>query len=176
MKLDRLLVALLIAFSLALLLVALAPRADNSTGIGHPRFSTMLSGGDGAERHGPLLWPGWLLGTTLFALLAGLMAFGARRAGRLHGLGWPLVLATVAVIGAWSWVVLAYARTLSTGETSWWLGLPLPTAVMIFVLYPVSAIFSLLYVVGFERWVLPGDELERFRRLVADKRRQAQED
>jgi hypothetical protein len=173
MKLDKALFALVLLFGLVVLIVALLPETADSGGAPHPEFPTLQAGGSGEGRHGPLLWPGWLFGTSMMLIVVGLMAFGARRRDGLRGLGWPLAASALAHFAMWSLIVLAYGSSLGRPGVDLLFGLPLSTALMIYVFYPVSAAFNLCYVIGFKRWVLSADDLARFDRLLAEKRARA---
>jgi hypothetical protein len=89
-----------------------------------------------------------------------LIALGASRNGRLEGLGVPLGALWLLLAGG-----LAAALALPGGGPDV-AGLPLATALMIFVLVPVPLLgLSLLYAVSFGRHGLREEDLERMRRL-----------
>jgi hypothetical protein len=103
------------------------------------------------------------------AVLAGalfpvsLMALGAAREGRLGRLAVPiLILGTVLAAG------LALAVFLSKGGPDV-LGLPLETALMIFVVVPVPLLLTcLVYAFTFDRLGLRPEDLDRVRRAKGE--------
>ena len=101
-------------------------------------------------------WIGALSGGVVLPLA--LMALGASRRGRLGRL-WLSLLATGLVYAAGWWTILA----LPHGGPDV-LGLPLATALMIFVLIPVPLIVTgLAYALAFDRLGLTPEALERVR-------------
>jgi hypothetical protein len=101
-------------------------------------------------------WLGALGGGVLLPLA--LMALGAARGGRLGRLWIPL-LATALILAVGWWAVLA----LPQGGPDV-LGLPLATALMIFVLIPLPlAVTGLAYALSFDRLGLSDGDLARVR-------------
>jgi hypothetical protein len=89
-----------------------------------------------------------------------LIALGAMRQGHLGGLGPPLAALWVLLAGG-----LAAILTLPGGGPDVG-GLPLATALMIFVLVPVPLLgLGLLYALSFDRHGLREEDLERMRQL-----------
>jgi hypothetical protein len=89
-----------------------------------------------------------------------LIALGVARRGRLGGLRLPLALLWLLLAGG-----LAAVLTLPAGGPDA-AGLPLATALMIFVLVPVPLLgLGLLYALSFGRLGVREEDLERMRRL-----------
>ncbi len=162
----------------ALFIYALfVPPAVNSRGMPHAEYSSMLQGASGIERHGSILWLGWAIGAAEILLCFALVALGARRgadsdrsAGSLNGLGGPLVACLIAVLGVWTLLMVTYARYLHDPSPDLILALPAPTAVMLYLLWPVPLVLAGFYVVGFRRWVFSERDEESFRLLVERRR------
>ena len=147
------------------------PESEGVGGYDHPTFSTMRSGGSGVARHADVLWVGWLFGVLTILCFTLLIAFGAQSGGRLRGLGPRLTLGFVLHAGVFTCLVLAYRTSLFQPARVSWGGFPESTAVMLFLLYPASAIFNVLYVVGFRRWILTEDDERRYEELVTRRKR-----
>ena len=108
---------------------------------------------------GPPLAP-WLAAFAGASFPLALIALGAVRQGRLGGLALPLALLWLLLSSG-----LAAILVLPHGGPDV-LGLPLATAIMIFVLVPVPLIgLGLLYAAGFDRHGLREEDLERMKRL-----------
>ena len=108
---------------------------------------------------GPPLAP-WLAAFAGASLPVALIALGALHQGRPGALALPLILLWVLLAGG-----LAAILILPHGGPDV-LGLPLATAIMIFVLVPVPLIgLGLLYAARFDRHGLREEDLERMRRL-----------
>lgn len=107
-----------------------------------------------------LRWVGALAVTTFPVAL---IALGAARGGRLHGVRGPLIVL---------WIVLAGSFALLLGLRHGGpdvLGLPLGLVVMLFVLVPIPfALVCWAYAARFNRFVLREDDLERIRKLARE--------
>jgi hypothetical protein len=94
-----------------------------------------------------------------------LIALGAMRQGRLGALGLPLALLWLLLAGG-----LAAILDLPAGGPDV-AGLPLATALMIFVLVPIPLLgLGLLYAFSFDRHGVREEDLERMRRLRRSRR------
>jgi hypothetical protein len=104
----------------------------------------------------PAAWLAAFAGATFPVALIGL---GAARAGRLGRLGFALVLLWLFLAGGLAGILALPAGGPDVG------GLPLATALMIFVFVPVPLlVLGLLYAVSFDRG-LRQEDLERLREL-----------
>lgn len=174
MKIERLLVASVVALLLVVVGIAwVMPVQEGVGGYPHAERPSMSSGGSGMARHGGILIVGWAFGMLTILHFVLLVAFGARRGDELRGLGRPLIIAFVAYAAVFSWILLAYRAYLVDPGGPMILGLPLPSAVMLYLLYPVSAIFNVYYATGFRRWVLTAQDEARYRQIVDEHRRRA---
>jgi len=162
--------AAVLALAGGILGLALIEEPLNLRGAPHPDIPGARQGGDGAARHLPILLPGWLFGCTVILCLSALVRFGGLRGPGRQGLSRLMHTVTVLYLGTWSWLVWAYRASLDDTAPQLFLSLPHPTAIMIFAFWPVSMLFSALFVIGFGRWVLTGEEEAAFRRLVDARR------
>ena len=158
---------LIIAVVVALLLT---PELGDVGGKPHEQFSTMASGGSASARHANVLWLGGLFGAASLVFFVALMAFGARKGASLRGLGRPLAASLVVCLSFWVWLLVSYARTMDNGAVSFFLTLPEPSAIMLYGFFPVTILFNLLYVIGFNRWILTEEDYQEYKRLVAERR------
>ncbi len=128
-----------------------------------------------------MLGLGWAIGAAEILLCVFLIALGARRGGPrateasgLHGLGWRLAISLVAYLGVWTLLMVAYARYLHDPAPDLILALPAPTAIMLYLLWPLPLVFSGFYVFGFRRWVFSEQDEAAFRNLVEQRRAREQ--
>ena len=63
----------------------------------------------------------------------------------------------------------SYWQYVEVSEPSHFLGFPAPTAWMVYGIYFFPFIFTALYVLNFNSWVLTEEELVRFHKLVEEK-------
>ncbi len=170
MKLPWILFALLLAMCCVLGYVLTIEETGAGHGVTHPRFSTMEVGGSGLERHAPILWWGWALGLLEICLFIGLLALGMRHRQVLGKRKWPLLLGGLLYGTVFTLLILSYQSYANSPFHPLFLSMPAPTAWMLYGLFGIPLYFHVLYVVSFDRWVLTPEDLERFHRLVAERR------
>ena len=165
-----------IALGLAAILVAAVNWTERPQGQGvdHPEFAAMQQSGIDAEPDAGLLWIGWSFGALQIAFFAALLALGARSRRGLRGLGAPLIAASLFYLAIWTALVVAYRSYANGGDPVLFLGFPAPTAWMLFALWPCPVIFTLYYVVGFDRWIATPEDLAELERTLARLRTQSE--
>ncbi len=175
-RLAMLLLGVCVAVAALLLWAAAGEPHPDAAGTAHPERASLLSGGDGAARGRPLLDLAWAYGAAAIAFFAIAFALALRRRGQ--GLG-PVRVPFWISVGlyqlAWLGLLLAYAAFLrAPAEAPFVFGFPLPTAIMLFVLWPLPVLFMLIYLRFFSRWVWTAEDEERAARLVAAARADAE--
>ena len=151
---------------LALGIAWVIPAADGVGGHPHDVHMSMRQAGSGPDRHEGLLGVGWAFGMLSIFIFVLLIGFGCRRGDGFRGLARPLVAAFCVYVGVFTWMMVAYADYMVAPGGPLILGFPLPSAIMLYLLYPVTAILNLYFVVGYRRWVLTGDDEARYVELV----------
>lgn len=163
---------LALAVASAGLLVAAMLVADAPLGAGgaHPAVAQMQHGGPSAERGGALLAVGAMFGIAQIAFFGLCFALGMRRREGLGALRAPLWLGLVLYVAVWMAVVVSYGSyAAAPAEAGRWLGLPIPTAILLFGFWPFPVYFVVLYLRFFESHVLSDAALETFRARVAQQ-------
>jgi len=102
----------------------------------------------------------WLLfGATAWLLITVELAFGLGRASRnriiISGL-------TLIFLGYTALLLAMYWLHDAAGEPIMILGFPVGAALLVYGIWPLGILPSLLYAIIFDRWILPPDRLERF--------------
>jgi hypothetical protein len=150
--------------------VLLGDEPENGHGMAHPRVEAMRAGGDASVRADDALWAGAALGCLLIVLFALCLRLGAQRGDGRSGVGRWLLAGTAAWLGVFLAVVLGY-RAFAGGDTDRIvMGFPAATAWMIYGLWSVPAVFTVLYMVGFERFVSSRDAERAFEALLVEQR------
>ena len=173
MRIERLLFgSIVLLLVLAVGIAWFVPEPEGVSGYAHDDFASMRQGGSGAARHSGLLAVGWAFGVLTILNFVLLVGFGGRRGDRLGSFAWPLVIAFILYAAAFSWIIVAYREYMIDPSGPLILGFPLPSAIMLYVLYPVSVILNVYFAVGFRRWVLTEEDEARYHALVARRRAQ----
>lgn len=162
---------LLICLAVVVLLTTFVVEGAHPGGAGavHPEFATLRIGGDGEARSAGTLLRGWIYGALAIAFFAASFALAVHRPGL--GLG-PMRRAfwasTIAYQVAWALFMLSYRRFAEAPErVEFWFALPEPTALMIYVLWPLPALYMLLYLRDFRRFVWTERDEASMERLIA---------
>ena len=158
---------ILLGLSLGMLLVTvitlMSAQPPGNRGLPHSIFpKTMLEGGSGVERLGPVRWLGLAFVLCQVGIYVSCLAL--RRSRRR-----VIIMATVGLLFAATFVALVvvdlfYARGELREVVA---GLPWPTAIMIYGVCGVPILFIMLYTVFFDSWVMTPDELARIEALAA---------
>ncbi len=137
-------------------------------GITHPRFATMQSGGDGLARHQPVLWLGWAFAMLQVALFISLLACGGEKQGRLGPLKVPLLVGGMLYAAVFTALIYSYHQYMREDMHAMFLSLPIPTAWMIYGVWPIPVVFVFAYMLTFDRWVFRPEDKRRFEQLLAE--------
>ena len=146
------------------------PRA----GFPHPAFPSMNAGGPGAARHEPVIVIAWVFAMLQTAFLVACLAFGVRRREQVGPIGWRLAGCGIGLAGILTVMVATYATYMTSPAPGLVLGLPVPTAWFLYVLWPFQFAFVLVFVLAFRGAVVDDATLARFRAIV-DARRAGRE-
>ena len=165
-----------IALGLAAILFAAAGVPERLQGYSafHPEFAGMQQSGADAEPDAGLLMIGWSFGALQIAFFTAMLALGARSRRGLRGLGVPLIAASLFYLAIWTALVVAYRSYANGGDPALFLGFPAPTAWMLFALWPCPVIFTLYYVVGFDRWIATPEDLAELDHTLARLRAESE--
>jgi len=147
------------------------PEMDTGHGFAHEQFSEMDQGGDGAVRHDGIIFPGWLLASSIIFIFGGLLAWAAEKSyqathvtvRRLAFLISMLVYETVFTI-----LFLEYADSLAAPDDPPFIGsFPAATWWLLFGVWLAPGLFIAIFVGGFHRWIATPAALAKFHDLVA---------
>ena len=174
---------LLVSFWIVLLVILLTPAPPDSTGFAHPRHAAMTDGatapamnqgGEGRQRHGRILWAGWLLAALMAVMLTGILLFGVQSTGLSKGKALAFALGGIAYQVVFAMLFLAYRNSL-TGPVVFIGSFPAATWWVLFGVYLLPYYFILLYVALFDRWVVTPDSLRKFDELLSEHRSHQEE-
>ncbi len=163
------------------LAILLTPEPPQGHGLPHAQFRAMDQGGAGLQRHDSVLVLGWLFGSVLIAIFVSLLAWAAtsnhrsrhaprdeaHHAKRDSYCCWAFVLGALLYEGVFAALCLAYCNSLESPQAaSFWGPFPTGTSWLLFGIWGSPLFFILLYVVFFNRWIMPPQHLNQFEELV----------
>jgi hypothetical protein len=161
MKLPALLFALACAIALVLGAAVWAGGEAPPQARPHPEFPTLLQGGDGAARSAPIALHGALFGALQIAFFGACFALGMRRGSRLGPVARPLLWGLLLYEGVFAGLLVAYARYQADPGAPLVLSFPLPTALLLYALWPLPLWFAWIYLRHFDDWVVDEAAIER---------------
>lgn len=170
MRLPELLFASTLAIFAILAVAVVQGEAPGAGPAAHPDFPSMLRG-PGASPSSLTTWLGWAFGALQIVFFAVCFSLGLGRGGSVGPLRVP-VLASLAVYEiVWAGLVLLDRHFAGDPATPLLLSLPLPTAVMLYLLWPAPLLFLWIYLRHFDAWSQGGEAQHRLDALLARARR-----
>lgn len=160
------LLALLLVIALFLGLSISKELAPSPSGTPHPEIIGMKAGGDGALRINGLERASFVLFAASFILLSILVVASVSKRKRTVSFWIGIVMITLSILYVWYRVFASYMAYLSSGELQYFLGFPEPTAWMIYGLWGGGALFTLLYVIGFRKFIYSREDEETLKDIV----------
>lgn len=167
--------ALLLVLALFLGISLLKPMPVSPSGTSHSEISGMRIGGDGAARIRGFETTSFVLFAATFILFSVLVITGVSKRNRSASFWFWLVMITGAILFVWYRVFDSYTDYLSTGELRFFFGFPEPTAWMIFGLWGGGALFALVYVIGFRRFIYTKRDEEILEDIIEEYTKEAEE-
>lgn len=172
----------MIASVLAAFAIGEAPlgAADPATGVQaalghgfeHPEFKTMDTGGPGLERHPRVIGVAWVFASFQILFCMSILATGMLKPGGLGRLKIPLAIGTALFLGIFFGLFYSYRNFLYAVDHELFLGVPIPTAWMLFGVWLFPIGFMLLYLATFHTWYLTSADEQRFEAILHWRRAQ----
>lgn len=157
--------ALLFALALAIAVVVAVAIWSGSDAppqaTAHPDHPTLLRAADGALRVAPVAGLGAAFGALQIAFFGACFALGVRRRGRLGPIARPLWIGLLLYEAGFALLLWAYWRFLADPTAPLLGSFPLPTAVMLYALWPLPVFFCWIYLRHFDGWLVDEAEIER---------------
>jgi hypothetical protein len=127
----------------------------------HPDYPSLLRAADGAARIAPVAALGAVFGGLQIAFFGACFALGMRRGGSLGPVARPLWIGLLLYEGGFGGLLYGYWRYLGDPSLPLVGSFPLPTAVLLYVLWPLPLFFAWIYLRHFDDWVVDEAEVER---------------
>ncbi|MGI9545324.1 MAG: hypothetical protein ACR2MX_18820 [Cyclobacteriaceae bacterium] len=133
----------------------------------HASYSTMLVGQYYA---GNAYWVFVLLGWSMINIFILCLYLGLRhRRGQKSIVRW-LATGYLLYCLAYAMMVLADLNYINADITNYFLGFPAPTAWMIYGMWFVPLLFSILFISKYNSWVINSDDLKTFEKILQDRK------
>ena len=139
-----------------------------TSNISHSEINGMKTGGDGAARIKGIETASFAIFAALFILMTVLITTGISKRYRTLKFWFGMGIITLIILFVWYRLFHSYMIFLKTGELKYYMGFPEPTAWMIFGLWGGGALYTLLYVIGFRRFIYTEEDEETLKNIVED--------
>jgi hypothetical protein len=162
---------ILLALVAALAFVILMPEPPMSAGGPHPEFAVMSVGGDGLARLASIGWLPFFIhvGTMGLVLTLIYMSLGRHRKQPRARLG--LIAIAGVILYTWYTLFSSYMAFLESGQISYTLGFPTPTAIMIFGIWAASALLAVFYYLGFRTFIFTHEDEAKYEAILKKYKR-----
>ncbi|MDF1681355.1 hypothetical protein [Ponticaulis sp.] len=142
---------------------------DMVSGGPHPEYAGMSIGGDSAARLEGLWIEGLILYFATFLMAPAFMAFGVAEHNR-NKIFWTMMGGVTALNLVFATLLIVfYVDFLNTGETFMLLGFPAPTAMMLYGCWGTAALYTAIYIAGFNKFIFTPEDEKTFEALIAAK-------
>jgi hypothetical protein len=136
-----------------------------AAGTSHPTIDHMAIGGPGEAKHEKVFALGIAFGILEIILFSVCLALGASRMEKVGRIGVPIAIGAALHVVTFLAIVVSYRSYLAGSETLY-LGLPAPTAFMMYGIWWVPMYFIFLYLFAFDRYVFNDADLKKFNEIL----------
>lgn len=144
------------------------PELELSTGSVHPDYPTMSHSGKGVAETAVTKWITYAYGVAIVCTMCCMIFIATRKKEKAHQshLWRKAFIGVLLYLGVYTWMVINSWNYYETGEAMYVLGFPLPTTIMLFVMWPIPLFFTFFYVFRFDQWVLSPEQESEFHQIV----------
>lgn len=168
--------ALLLTVICALLVVAIALQPEyGASSQAHPTIDGMKVGSGPENLPAAVSLLGYLLQNVVIVLSLTLLAMGVSPRYRNRQFYRSLSLIGGVMAAVWAAIYWGDQSFYQSGTTAYVLGFPVATSWMIYGVWGSGALLSVLYVVGFKRFIYTDADRQAFEQLVAEAEQNLQQ-
>ncbi|MAP95910.1 MAG: hypothetical protein CMK07_13250 [Ponticaulis sp.] len=160
---------ILVIMALTIVVAMIGGAPEMVSGGPHSEYSGMSVGGDSAARLNGLWIEGLILYFATFLMAPMFMAFGVAEHNR-NKTFWTMMGGVTALNIFFAFLLIYfYVDFLNTGETFMLLGFPAPTAMMLYGCWGTATLYTVIYILGFSKFIFTPEDEKKFEELVAAK-------
>ncbi len=141
----------------------------------HPDHASMQQGRDGIETQSHIKWLGLAFGILQLCFATCLIGLCLNKQGRLKIFKTPLVICMLLCIAAFVSMMAAYIGYARQGSGPLFGSFPLPTALMLYALWPMPVFFTIVYVMYYDKAIFTAEDDEKFQALVKSRHENTEE-
>ena len=172
-KIIKLFFGFLLAFGALIIAIWLSDVPINATGLTDATFPTLNRSGDTVASNPTVKWLSYLFGIGIISIFGFMVFIGGRKkeATTRKQLYQILGIGILLLLFVYTMMMRAWWSYVDTNSMDYFMGLPKPTAWMIFGIMLMPAFITFFYASKFEQWVYTEKDEERFAEIVANRRK-----
>ena len=155
----------ILSFVFLLLVLALffIPVTPGSTGMLHDKFQTMLH--SGTDGRGSSLFIGFFIGLLILGIFSFCIYLGIQRNGQPGPLARWLWIGLAGYFVVFVVQILLYRNYDPINNSAFIAGYPIPTAWMIYAMWGYPIVFTIIYLLSFDKWIFTAEDEANYRAL-----------
>ena len=167
--------AICAAMTIILFLILTAEPVTNAGGSAHPIFAGMRIGGDGLARLEHIGSLGYAFQALLLSLIIAFAMLGVSEKHRTPRLRAYMIATLIFSLFILWQMVSSHLNFIATGERTYFMGFPSPTAWAMYGVWLGGIPLVLIYTLGFRQFIYTDEDQAEFEKLVAECAAEGQE-
>ncbi len=167
--------AICAAMTIILFLILTAEPVTNAGGSAHPIFAGMRIGGDGLARLEHIGSLGYAFQALLLSLIVAFATLGVSEKHRTPRLRAYMIATLIFSLFILWQMVSSHLNFIATGETTYFMGFPTPTAWAMYGVWLGGIPLVMIYTLGFRQFIYTDEDQAEFEKLVAESAAEGQE-
>ena len=155
-----------VLFSAVVLAAELLPTVEMATGVDHPKFPGMKVSVSTVAESPVVKWLSYAYGLGIIAIFGGFLWIGNVKNGKTTRMGLAVLIMIIVYTIAYSFMVVTHWSYSANSENHFFGFLPVPTAWMIWGMWFLPLIYTVIYVYKFNQWVISPEEEEEIKAFI----------
>ena len=156
-----------ILFVSIFVLALIFPTVESATGITHSQYPGINISIRTVADDPMVKWLSYFYGLSIIALLSGFLWIGNLKAGKPTQMLKAVILMITCYVVAYTCMVTSHWHYTHSDTNEFAGFLPIPTAWMIWGMWFIPAIYTIIYVFKFDDWVISPEEEEEIKSFIA---------
>ncbi len=168
---NYLIYAILTVITLVFVLIGIMAISDHIPGLtggSDTQYPSLLISGRPMAQFSQLKIVSLLFGVCIITIFLLCVTLGAQKANSRiqNNINKTILIGAILYLGVFLWMVTCWWSYTETYSYDYFLGLPKPTAILMFGLLFTPLIFSFFYITQFDEWVYSQEDEERFKEII----------
>lgn len=176
MAIFKLMLGALLALLAIITIAFFIPGSSAPTAAIHPQIDSMLKSSGGYAGKPGTLFLAFGIGLLMISIMSLAVLAGWRKAGSLGKSGKWLIAGCIGFVGVFCALTFTYWQYANGISDTFIGGFPLPTAWMLYGMWPFPLILLGIFIYNFDRWFLTEPDLAQFQSLLAARQSESEKD